>query len=170
VVEVKMKYFAYGSNLSIERLRGRVPSAKKLSTGCLRGHSLRFHKESIDGSGKCDAYQTNDDSDEIWGVVFNISDDEKELLDRAEGLGHGYELKTVSISCQTQEIEAVTYYATRINPGLKPYNWYKNFVVSGAKKNNLPNDYVELLERIEATDDPDAQRRAKNKAILKSKS
>ncbi len=48
-----MKYFAYGSNMSLARLKGRVPSAKRLGMFCLRNHQLAFHKISKkDGSAK----------------------------------------------------------------------------------------------------------------------
>jgi gamma-glutamylcyclotransferase len=53
-----MYYFAYGSNMSLSRLRERVPSAEAVGCFSLNGHDLRFHKLSKDGSGKCDAFFT----------------------------------------------------------------------------------------------------------------
>lgn len=50
--------FAYGSNMLTDRLRERVPSARPVAVARLAGHSLRWHKVSIDGSGKCDAEAT----------------------------------------------------------------------------------------------------------------
>ncbi len=64
-----MKYFAYGSNMSISRLRERVPSAVRLGIFFLEGHRLCFHKASEDGSAKCDAYQTNNPNDEVIGAL-----------------------------------------------------------------------------------------------------
>jgi gamma-glutamylcyclotransferase len=58
-------------------------------------------------------------------VVFNISIAEKRSLDKAEGLGHGYNEKTVDLITTTGEhLKAVTYYAERtaIAEGLAPYN------------------------------------------------
>ena len=46
--------FAYGSNLLTYCLRERVPSARPVTVARLAGHSLRWHKVSMDGSGKCD--------------------------------------------------------------------------------------------------------------------
>ena len=46
--------FAYGSNMPSARLRGRCPSARAIGIAELRGHELRWHKRSKDGSGKCD--------------------------------------------------------------------------------------------------------------------
>ena len=47
--------FAYGSNMPSARLRGRCPSARAIGIAELRGHELRWHKRSKDGSGKCDS-------------------------------------------------------------------------------------------------------------------
>lgn len=48
-----MRYFAYGSNLCVRRLRRRVPSARALGPARLDGWTLRWHKRGEDGSGKC---------------------------------------------------------------------------------------------------------------------
>ncbi len=80
-----MKYFAYGSNMSIARLRERVPSAVSFGCHALKEHDLRFHKSSKDGSGKCNAFFTGNDDDTILGVLFEIKSSEMSALDRAEG-------------------------------------------------------------------------------------
>jgi gamma-glutamylcyclotransferase len=49
--------FAYGSNMLSARLRERVPSARPAGTACLPGFSLRWHKVSVDGSGKCNVVE-----------------------------------------------------------------------------------------------------------------
>lgn len=92
-----MKYFTYGSNMSTPRLRDRVPSCEFVTTAKLLGYQLRFHKHSNDNSSKCDAFHTRVDIDIIWGAVFNISAAEKKALDKAGGLGNGYNEKTVDL-------------------------------------------------------------------------
>lgn len=49
--------FACGSNMLTARLRERVSSARPVGTACLPGFSLRWHKVSVDGSGKCDVVE-----------------------------------------------------------------------------------------------------------------
>ena len=98
-----MLYFSYGSNMSIKRLQSRVPSARFISTAFLCQHELRFHKESDDGSGKCDAYKTGRMEDSVWGVVFEIAADEKSVLDEKENLGHGYDEKEVTLTTPAGE-------------------------------------------------------------------
>jgi len=159
-------YFSYGSNMSIKRLRDRVPSASFVTVATLHKHDLRFHKKSKDGSGKCDAHETNNIEHFVIGVVFEIAGSEKQELDRKEGLGYGYEEKTIALSAQSgAPITAMTYYATDIDPSLKPYHWYKHHVVTGAKENGLPEEYVENICNIESVADPKPERHESEMAI-----
>lgn len=159
-------YFSYGSNMSTPRLTNRVPSARVVSIAQLRLHRLKFHKKSRDGSGKCDVEYTSNANDLVYGVVFQISASEKKELDRKEGLGNGYKEKTVSVITQNGEIlETVTYYATSIDSTLKPYDWYKEHVLRGAREHGLPPGYIASIEAVNAIADPDKSRYEKELSI-----
>ena len=122
-------------------LRERVPSCEFVTAAKLHGYQLRFHKRSSDNSSKCNAFYTGGETDIIWGTVFNISVVEKRSLDKAEGLGHGYNEKTVDlITTSGEHLKAITYYAERtaIAEGLAPYTWYKDLVLNGAAEHGLP--------------------------------
>lgn len=164
-----MHYFSYGSNMSIKRLLGRLPSAKKVDNGILEKHELKFHKVSRkDGSAKCDASETGKSEHLLYGVVFHISKDEKPELDIEEGLGYGYEQKDVKIILNDgSTIEAFTYYATNIDPELKPLDWYREHVLRGARENELPIEYIHSIEILEFDEDSDAERRDKELSIYR---
>jgi len=152
-----MNYFSYGSNMSIRRLRVRVPSASRLGVGVLRRHELKFHKVSTnDGSAKCDALATGNPDHLIHGVVYHIPEDEKLHLDLVEGLGFGYEQKP-----------AFCYCATAIDPELKPFDWYKEHVLKGARENNLPEAYVLAIESVESVWDSDSVRHERELSIYR---
>ena len=72
-------YFAYGSNMPTARLRERMPSCKALGIATLPGHALRFHKRSMDKSGKCNAFATGNDGCVI-GVLFSFDPAERDNL------------------------------------------------------------------------------------------
>ncbi|MGM0633527.1 MAG: gamma-glutamylcyclotransferase family protein, partial [Pseudomonadota bacterium] len=109
-----ISYFAYGSNMSLARLRGRVPTARLIDVAVLSAHSLRFHKSSPDGSGKCDAFHTGNPGDRVMGGIFAVHPDEKPVLDEAESLGVGYDEKRVAVQTLGGEVvEVSTYYALR---------------------------------------------------------
>lgn len=155
-------YFAYGSNMATARLQPRMPSAKSLGLARLPGHELRFHKRSRkDGSAKCDAFATGDDCSVI-GVLFSFDPSERVQLDREEGAGKGYDATTVTvINEEGRRRKVLTYLASQdaIDASLKPYTWYKDHVMAGAKEHNLPSDYVaRYIDVVEAVEDPDRER------------
>lgn len=163
-----MYYFAYGSNMSLARLRERVPSATSLGCYILRKHDLRFHKSGKDGSAKCDAYFSDDPEHAVYGVLFDIDYEHKSALDKAEGLGHGYEEKVVSIVSTNDFslINALTYAATNIDARMKPFSWYVNHVLIGATEAFLPPDYIEKkIKSVETLEDGDTKRDARQRAI-----
>ncbi len=166
-------YFAYGSNMSTVRLRERMPSCKPLGIATLPGHALRFHKRSVDRSGKCNAFAA-DNQDNVIGVLFSFDPAERALLDRAEGIGNGYEHATVTvINDKGRRRKVLTYLATAdyIDDSLKPYGWYKDFVLAGATEHELPPEYVaEYIQSVETIDDPDKARDEKQRATLENPS
>jgi cation transport regulator ChaC len=164
-----MFYFAYGSNMCTGRLRQRVSSANPVRVAKLLNHSLRFHKRSDDHSGKCDAYFTGERQDVIWGVVFEINPAEKPYLDKHEGLGHGYVEKLATVIDTESNRCAVFMYVAdnaHIDPMLRPYSWYKQFVVEGARQHQLPADYVDAIRCLEEIEDSDRVRDTRNRSIL----
>ncbi len=159
-------YFSYGSNMSIRRLRDRVPSARFVTVATLHKHELRCHKVSRDGSGKCDAFETGDSNHHVLGVVFEISEFEKPELDLKEGLGKGYEEKMVQLVTPDGDcLEAITYYATITDGAIRPYYWYKQHVLIGATECGLPEDYIDAFAQIESVADPNPERHAAEMVI-----
>jgi hypothetical protein len=158
--------FAYGSNMLSRRLRARVPSARMIGIGELPGHVLRWDKHGQDGSGKCDAAFTGRQSDRLWGVVYTLDIDEKPVLDGYEGLHRGYAEKEVEVLTAHGPLSAQIYYATNTDPRLLPFDWYKAFVLAGARENGLPADYIALIASVACIADADGARAALNARIL----
>lgn len=161
-----MLYFSYGSNMSIRRLRNRTPSAKRVDKGILEEHRLVFHKSGRDDSAKCDAQHSGDSGNFVIGVLYEIHPNEKPELDKAEGLGLGYEIKDVLVRLDDDSlVKAFTYYATQIDAALKPYDWYREHVLAGARENSFPADYIKIIEAIEFIEDENAERRTRELSI-----
>lgn len=159
-------YFSYGSNMSLRRLRARVPVAQRFGVALLRSHRLRFHKRGRDGSAKCDAQHSGNPADRVLGVLFRLPVAGKALLDSYEGLGNGYRQKQVPVHLENGlVVHVMTYCATHIDPLLKPFSWYKTHVLTGAAENRLPPAYIGSIERVAAIDDPDPVRHAQELSI-----
>ena len=159
-------YFAYGSNLCLPRLANRVPGVKALGPASLHGYELRWHKRSVDRSGKCSIVPSALAAAVVHGALFTIPKAEKHLLDRAEG--NGYADITVCVQSSQGTVSAQTYVAapTHIDDSLRPYAWYRDLVVSGAESHNLPAEYVEVLRLVVVRQDQDAERATRNRVSL----
>ena len=140
-----------------------------VAVATLRAHVLRFHKTGLrDGSGKCDAFATGIEADLIWGAVYELDATDKSRLDSEEGLGRGYVERTVEVTSSAGLISAPTYMASpeAIRSALKPYSWYKDFVLAGAVEHGLPREYVDAIRAAPVVHDPDEARAAENEQIL----
>ena len=56
--------------------------------------------------------------------------------------------------------------ADQLDPGLKPFTWYRDLVVRGAVQHGLPAQYREGIEQVPAITDPDAVREAREREVL----
>jgi len=162
-----MLYFAYGSNMATARLRQRLSRVERLFVARLPGHRLCFHVASTkDGSAKCDALRTSSPDDLVYGVLYRIDPQEQALLDRYEGVGVEYRPATVQVqSLDGGSSEALIYLGTRIDSALRPYRWYLEHVLNGARENALPTDYIAAIRAVSVIDDPDLQRAARELSI-----
>jgi len=161
-----MKYFAYGSNMFSSRLKKRVPSCKFCEVGILKGYVLKFNKKSVDGSGKANVIPSQNEENEVIGVVYDFDPNEQILLDGAEG--GGYSDTQIQVITLQGVVNVYMYIAhpNFIDDSLIPYIWYKNFVVEGAKEHTLPDSYIKTIMEFPAKPDPDKNREKKNLEIL----
>jgi gamma-glutamylcyclotransferase len=163
-----MNVFAYGSNMPIRRMCSRVAGATVVATGYVCHRQFAYHKRGVDGSAKADAVFTGRGSDRIWGVVYRLAPDEKQILDRHETLGVGYDHEQVEVIAEERICQAWIYVARReaIDARLLPYSWYHKLVIHGAEQHRLPQPYIEQLRQFQSIKDPDAARHDRNRRLI----
>ena len=149
-----MLYAAYGSNLHPLRLSRRLATASLLGTAFLPDWSLRFHKRSVDASGKCSIASG---SSGVHFAIYEISDADKLVLDRIEGAGSGY-MEIDFVVPGYGRCFSYTASETHIDDSLAPYDWYKELVLAGARTLGFPLAYVDAIRGVEARTDPDLDR------------
>ena len=150
-------YFAYGSNMLRERLAARCSGVSFIGRATLPGFRATFDKPSKDGSGK-GAFEPADCHD-LAGVLWHVPEAELPALDRHEGVGSGYERWRAPVLRESgQRIEALTYRATELRPGLRPYDWYLALVLAGAVQQGLPLEYIRELRATPFNVDTDLRR------------
>lgn len=128
-------YFAYGSNMLTARLKARCPSAVAVGTAEVADFVVEFSKPSVDLSGKATLNNAAGGHYRSSGVLFEIAKAELERLDRAEGIGDGYDRHDsfgVRLKDGGEIVQARTYLAAATDSGLKPYDWYLALVIAGA--------------------------------------
>ena len=160
-----MLYFGYGSNMPRARIEARLGHVERFGAACLSGWRLAFYKRGADGSGKCDAVLTNHPDDRLWGALDRLTDDQVEALDEIE---QGYDRRTVEVRFEEGSTSAGLYVARedRIDPKLRPYHWYKELVLAGARELDLPADYVAAIREVASCPDPSWERAVRNRAVL----
>jgi gamma-glutamylcyclotransferase len=162
-------YLAYGSNLHPLRLKERIPSAKIVGTTQLSSHKIVFHKQSDDGSGKCNLLQTGMNADITNAAIYQLKPEDKATLDRVEGKGNGYEDKHMSIRLKGLTYNCFVYLAqpSHIVSELLPYHWYKELVILGAEFLSFPDSYVSAIRNFVSIEDEDLKRKQENDKLIK---
>ncbi len=157
-----LRYAAYGSNLHPRRLGLRIPSARLLGTDFHPDYSLRFHKRSRDGSGKCGIFQG---SSGVHFAVYEVGLEDQARLDDIEGVGKGYDRGTIALPGFGH---CFTYFPSddHVDPELQPYDWYREMVVQGCLAHGFPGKYREAIRETGAIPDLDESRRVSNESIL----
>lgn len=155
------RYAAYGSNLHPRRIGERVPDARLLGTGVLEGHTLKFHKRSVDGSGKCNVVAGDD---RVHVAVYDLTDGAAATLDVFEGAGYAREPRSIAPFGECFVYVASPAY---VDDSLSPYTWYLALVLAGCEHLEFPRAYVDKLAAIESHRDPDAERHVRNMAIVR---
>ena len=165
---MEILYFAYGSNLCLRRMRGRVSSAKRIGAAVLPGYALRWHKRGADGSGKCTIAIAPEDPVGVYGILYRLAATEKSQLDVAEGLGSGYNEASVTVETPSGLRQVTTCLAaySHIDDSLMPYSWYRDLVIEGVLEAGISADYVRRLATVPTQPDPDADREAHNRADI----
>jgi hypothetical protein len=89
-------------------------------------------------------------------------------LDQSEG---GYDPITIDIVTSNGPLSVVTYLAkpNRVDNALRPYTWYKAFVVRGAEDHELPPAYIAQIVAVPSVADPNAAREKRQRALLSSR-
>jgi len=143
----RIKYFAYGSNMSEKRMidRGLTPSGKQI--GILNNYKFLINKKSFKNPDKGFANIQISDGDVVEGILYEVSESDIKKLDRFEGYPKHYSRKTLMIQTQNKEfVSAIVYIAQPNWTSQKELNAteeYKNFILEG--KNFISDNYYKFL-------------------------
>jgi cation transport regulator ChaC len=143
-------YFAYGSNLSIDRKQLRTGQIRQSQRAVLPNYRLAFNKQARDGGVYANLVQY--EGAKVWGVIYLCSPNAIEELDRREGVMGGDYVRvpmTVNLDDGTK-CSAQTYVAGNefIVAEGTPTDEYLGYILTGATEHGLPKEYINSLRRI----------------------
>jgi cation transport regulator ChaC len=144
-------YLAYGSNMNrgiFESRRGMRPIEVK--PAMLEDYGLRFNL-AVGPGERGVANLESQAGARIWGVLYLITVEQSEHLDRTEGVPRGaYRRIPVSAVVEgSDQIAAFTYQSDKITLGRKPSPRYIGLLIEGAVHHGLPSSYIRSLQNFE---------------------
>jgi gamma-glutamylcyclotransferase (GGCT)/AIG2-like uncharacterized protein YtfP len=146
-------YFAYGSNMDLERLQMHCPSARLVTIAELFGYRLAFSRESTNWRGGVADVRSSTDA-AVWGGLWLIDPAESHALDEQEGLFReppAYQRIRVDVVTPAGDTVSCRSYQV-VDPddeGFLPSPAYKETLLRGAGALGLPVAYVALLDALE---------------------
>jgi gamma-glutamylcyclotransferase (GGCT)/AIG2-like uncharacterized protein YtfP len=152
------RVFAYGSNLDAAQMSQRCPHAKLIGLAALKDHRLDFSRYSNKRKGGV-ADVIAHPGDDVWGVVYELNEDDLKTLDVYEGYkGQGkenvYDRRIMPmVLYPTGSAESVEIYVVRekASQTIPPHRDYLDIIIQGAEQCGLPDDYIAKLKQIPAT-------------------
>jgi Gamma-glutamyl cyclotransferase, AIG2-like len=163
-----MLYFAYGSNLDPEQMRERCPNHVVVGLASLQEYRIGFPRFSNRWGGGTAGLQLAHGK-VMWGVLYELTDDDLAKLDEYEGFivdgdqhnAHDREHVTLELvrpddGSIPRKVRAWAYVARPAHPAV-PSRRYLDCILAGARHHRLPEEYIAeltLIETAEATGPP----------------
>ena len=139
-------YLAYGSNMNrgiFKSRRGMRPI--QAQPALIENYRLRFNLAIGPGERGVANLEAQAGA-RTWGVLYLITVEQSEHLDRTEGVPRAYRRIPVSaIVDGGEQIAAFTYQSDRISLGRKPSARYIGLMIEGAIQHGLPPGYLRYL-------------------------
>lgn len=128
------RYFAYGSNMNVERVRERGLVVVRAEAARLAGVRLEFHKHSPAHAGMGHANLVYDPAEAVEGVLYWLAGPAEIVkMDRFEGSPVSYSRDIVRLETAQGLVSAWTYFANPsvCRPGLLPPRSYLAHLLAG---------------------------------------
>lgn len=104
-------YIAYGSNTDINAMEYRCPNSTAVCTGIIKGYKLEFYQHA-------DIVECKDNT--VPCLVWEIADDDWDMLDMYEGYPSYYTKKEIPVTIDGDTEIMATVYVMKDTHGLYP--------------------------------------------------
>ncbi len=141
-------YFAYGSNMDQNQMKERCPNAVLVGSAVLKEYRLAFTIFSPKRQCGC-ADIISSLGDTVYGLLYELSDDELMAMDVFEGHPIHYRRTTVEITLGEKIVSVYTYEVVNKTEGVRPSAHYLGLIRTAANAFNLSPAYCAFLATIE---------------------
>ena len=132
-------YFAYGSNLDMDRLRRRIGGWQESKRATLRGYQLSF-----DSRGKADILDHI--GERVWGAVYKVTEAQLDTLDDFEGVQSGiYKRVLVDVECDGETEPAIAYERAKKTSFHPPSDEYLNYILRGLRQHGYSEEIIRAV-------------------------
>lgn len=139
------RYFAYGSNMDERQMRRNAPAAKVLGHARLDGYRMEFTVYSDRWEGGAANIEPDPDA-HVWGIVWDVSDDDLDALDTYEGHPTFYRREQVTVETSDGPVDCTTYRIAHQRGYVRPTDDYIHRMRSAIRVHGLPPEALDILE------------------------
>lgn len=136
-------YIAYGSNLNLEQMQHRCPTAEAVGTSVLGGWRLRFRGEAYSAVATIERSKGS----EVPVLIWRLQPRDELALDRYEGFPFLYRKETLRLTVNGKQVYAMVYI---MNKAGRPYGapalGYFNTIREGYKSAGFDLDILYSAE------------------------
>ena len=127
-----LNYFAFGSNMSAQRMHERLGWSPSRSGVILPDYEMIFNKHSNDG-GKANIMYSPGDL--VEGILYSVNEEDLLILDEYEGVtAKQYKRYDIEVRNHNKNsIAAVAYKALNTGKVSAPTEEYLNYILEGKK-------------------------------------
>lgn len=120
-------YIAYGSNLNLEQMSQRCPTAQVVGTSVMKDWRLLFRGQHAGAVATVERFCGGS----VPILVWQIQPQDEAALDRYEGWPHLYRKETLRIRLNGETVEAMIYIMNEIRPYGLPSPYYFSTIRDG---------------------------------------
>ena len=125
-----LNYFAFGSNMSAQRMHERLGWSPSRSGAILKDYEMVFNKHSNDG-GKANIMSSPGHI--VEGILYSVNEEDLLILDKYEGVSaKQYKRYDIEVRYNNKNsIAAVAYKALNTGKVYAPTEEYLNYILEG---------------------------------------
>jgi gamma-glutamylcyclotransferase (GGCT)/AIG2-like uncharacterized protein YtfP len=133
-------YLAYGSNLNLEQMANRCPTAKVVGASKIKGYRLLFRGSHAGAVATIEPFK----GESVPVLVWDITPADEAALDRYEGWPFLYRKETIKVRLNGKTVQAMVYIMNEGRPLGQPSCYYYSTILDGYKSAGFD---IEILRK-----------------------